>query len=50
MIILQIERAKAVEDIDELLSVPGVGGAIIVPNDLALSMGERDCDMLGDRE
>jgi len=47
MIILQIERAKAVEDIDELLSVPGVGGAIIGPNDLALSMGERDSDMLG---
>ena len=28
MIILQIERAKAVEDIDELLSVPGVGEPI----------------------
>jgi 2-dehydro-3-deoxyglucarate aldolase/4-hydroxy-2-oxoheptanedioate aldolase len=47
MIILQIERAKAVEDIDDLLSVPGVGGVIIGPNDLALSMGERDPDMLG---
>lgn len=46
MIILQIERAKAVEHIDELLSVPGVGGAIIGPNDLALSMGERGSDML----
>ena len=47
LIILQIERAKAVEDIDDLLSVPGVGGAILGPNDLALSMGVRDADMLG---
>lgn len=28
LITLQIEREKAVEDIDDLLSVPGVGGAI----------------------
>ena len=47
MVILQIERARAVEDIDELLSVPGVGGAIIGPNDLALSMGVRGQDQLG---
>ena len=43
----QIERAKAVQDIEDLLSVPGVGGAIIGPNDLALSMGVRSDDMLG---
>jgi 2-keto-3-deoxy-L-rhamnonate aldolase RhmA len=47
LIILQIEREKAVEDIDDLLSVPGVGGAILGPNDLALSMGMRSQDMLG---
>ena len=47
LIILQIERKKAVEDIDDLLSVPGVGGAIIGPNDLALSMGVRSADKLG---
>ncbi len=47
MIILQIERARAVEDIDDLLSVPGVGGVVIGPNDLALSLGVRDNDMLG---
>jgi 2-keto-3-deoxy-L-rhamnonate aldolase RhmA len=47
MIILQIERAKAIEHIDELLSVPGVAGVILGPNDLALSMGVRDSDMLG---
>jgi len=47
LIILQIERERAVEDIDDLLSVPGVGGAVLGPNDLALSMGVRDKDMLG---
>lgn len=41
LIILQIEREKAVADIDALLSVPGVGAAIIGPNDLALSMNVR---------
>jgi 2-keto-3-deoxy-L-rhamnonate aldolase RhmA len=39
MVILQIERKAAVEDIDDLLSVPGVDAAIVGPNDLALSLG-----------
>lgn len=47
LIVLQIERERAVEDIEALLSVPGVGGAIIGPNDLALSMNVRDDDKLG---
>jgi 2-keto-3-deoxy-L-rhamnonate aldolase RhmA len=47
MIILQIERKSAVENIEDLLSVPGVGGAILGPNDLALSLGVRDKDKLG---
>jgi 2-keto-3-deoxy-L-rhamnonate aldolase RhmA len=46
LIILQIERRKAVEDIDELLDVPGVGAAIIGPNDMSLDMGLRSDDML----
>ena len=46
LIILQIERRLAVENIEDLLSVPGVGAAIIGPNDLALSLGVRDNDML----
>lgn len=46
MIILQIERKKAVEDIDQLLSVPGIGGVILGPNDLALSMGVKEDDKL----
>lgn len=47
LIILQIERAAAVEHIDDILSVPGVGAVILGPNDLALSMGERSKDQLG---
>ena len=46
LIILQIERARAVEDIDDLLAVPGVGAALIGPNDLALSLGVRAADQL----
>ena len=46
LIILQIERRKAVEDIDELLDVPGVGAAVIGPNDMSLDMGLRSDDML----
>lgn len=46
LIILQIERRQAVEGIEELLSVRGVGGAIIGPNDLALSLGTRSDDQL----
>jgi 2-keto-3-deoxy-L-rhamnonate aldolase RhmA len=47
LIILQIERQQAVEAIDDLISVPGVGAALIGPNDLSLSMGLRGGDMLG---
>jgi 2-keto-3-deoxy-L-rhamnonate aldolase RhmA len=46
LIILQIERQQAVEDIEEILSVPGVGATIIGPNDLALSLGARSDDAL----
>ncbi|MFC2030376.1 HpcH/HpaI aldolase/citrate lyase family protein [Chloroflexota bacterium] len=50
LIILQFERRLAVENAQELLSVPGVGAVIIGPNDLALSLGMRDDDMLGGLE
>jgi len=46
LIILQIEQAKAIENIDELFSVEGVGAAILGPNDLAMSMGIHDKDTL----
>lgn len=38
--ILQIERRRAVEQIDQLLSVPGVDAAVIGPFDLTISLGE----------
>jgi 2-dehydro-3-deoxyglucarate aldolase/4-hydroxy-2-oxoheptanedioate aldolase len=37
--ILQIERKRAVEDIDALLSAPGVDVAVIGPFDLTISLG-----------
>ncbi len=46
LVILQIERRRAVEQIEDLLSVPGVGGALLGPNDLGLSLGLRDADQL----
>jgi 2-keto-3-deoxy-L-rhamnonate aldolase RhmA len=46
LVILQIERRRAVEDIEELLSVPGVSAVVLGPNDLALSMGVRSDDTL----
>ena len=37
--IVMIETREAIEDIDEILSVPGLGGALIGPADLSLSLG-----------
>ena len=45
MIILQIERKKAIENMDDLLSVEGVDGCIIGPVDLSLDMGVREADV-----
>jgi 2-keto-3-deoxy-L-rhamnonate aldolase RhmA len=46
LIILQIEQVEAVEHIDDLLSVEGVGAAVLGPNDLAMSMGIHSKDYL----
>jgi len=46
LIILQIEQEKAIENIDDILSVPGVGAAVLGPNDLAMSMGIHEKDTL----
>jgi 2-keto-3-deoxy-L-rhamnonate aldolase RhmA len=46
LIILQIEQADAVENIDDILSVEGVGAAVLGPNDLAMSMGVYSKDSL----
>lgn len=39
MVILQIERKRAIDSIDELLSVPDVDVALIGPFDLTISLG-----------
>jgi 4-hydroxy-2-oxoheptanedioate aldolase len=39
LLVLQIEHVKGVENIDEILSVPGVDAVFIGPNDMAASMG-----------
>ena len=39
LVIVQIERREAVENIDSLLSVPGVDVALIGPVDLSISLG-----------
>lgn len=46
MIILQIERKKAIENIEDLVSVDGVDAVVVGPNDLCLSMGVHDNDYL----
>ncbi len=44
LVILQIERKKAIENIDSLLSVPGVDVGLIGPFDLTISLGENNTD------
>ena len=39
MVVLQIERKRAIEDIDQLVSVKGVDAVLIGPNDLSISLG-----------
>jgi 2-keto-3-deoxy-L-rhamnonate aldolase RhmA len=41
-VILQIERRAAIEDLDNILSVEGVDGAVLGPNDLAASYGVKN--------
>jgi 4-hydroxy-2-oxoheptanedioate aldolase len=38
-LIVQIEHIQGVQDIDEIMAVPGVDGCFVGPTDLALSMG-----------
>jgi 2-keto-3-deoxy-L-rhamnonate aldolase RhmA len=42
LVILQIERKRAIENIDDLLSTPGVDVALIGPFDLTISLGEQN--------
>ena len=42
MLVIQIECARAIEHIDEILHVPGIDGIFIGPSDLSTSMGHHD--------
>ena len=39
LLVLEIESVRGVENIDEILSVPGIGAAFVGPGDLAMSIG-----------
>ena len=41
LLVVQIEHVKAVENIREILSVPGIDACFIGPNDLLKSMGKK---------
>ena len=41
LVILQIERQPAIEQIEEIAAVPGVDVCLIGPNDLTLSLGAQ---------
>ncbi len=42
--VFMLEDQKAVDNIEEILSVPGIDVAYLGPRDLAMSMGEKDID------
>lgn len=39
MVITQVETAEAIENLDDILAVPGLSGVMIGPTDLAISLG-----------
>jgi 4-hydroxy-2-oxoheptanedioate aldolase len=41
LIIIQIETVEAVQNFDEIVSVPGIDGAFVGPADLSVSMGYK---------
>ena len=45
--IAQIERKAAIENIDDILSVPGVDVALVGPEDLSVSLGLAEVDLQG---
>ena len=49
VVIVSVETQEAVENLDEILSVPGLDGIFIGPMDLAVSLGHKDvqCSEVG---
>jgi 4-hydroxy-2-oxoheptanedioate aldolase len=50
MLLAMIETTKAVANLEEILSVPGLDGIYIGPSDLSLSMGKPPTLAPGDKE
>jgi 4-hydroxy-2-oxoheptanedioate aldolase len=50
LVVLMAEHVQAVENIDEILSVPGIDAVFIGPNDLHNSMGKPPCFDSDDQE
>ncbi|WP_041682751.1 HpcH/HpaI aldolase/citrate lyase family protein [Pusillimonas sp. T7-7] len=49
LVFIMIESKQAVDNLDEILSVPGIDGVFIGPNDLSLSYGGSvDCNPQGE--
>jgi 2-keto-3-deoxy-L-rhamnonate aldolase RhmA len=42
LLLFQIETAESVRDMEEILSVPGVDGTLVGPNDLSINLGTPD--------
>jgi 4-hydroxy-2-oxoheptanedioate aldolase len=42
LILPQLETVEAIENLDSLLTVPGIDGFVIMPRDLAIAMGHYD--------
>ena len=42
LVVLQCEHIQAVENADEIFSVPGIDAIFVGPNDLAASMRGKD--------
>lgn len=43
LVIIQIEHISAVENLDAILAVPGIGSILVGPYDLSASMGKTAC-------
>jgi 4-hydroxy-2-oxoheptanedioate aldolase len=50
LVVVMAEHVQAVENIDDILSVPGIDAVFIGPNDLHASMGKAPCFESDDQE
>jgi 2-keto-3-deoxy-L-rhamnonate aldolase RhmA len=49
LLLFQIETKESVDDMEDILSTPGVDGVLVGPNDLSINLGvpdDWDCDVM----